>query len=92
MTPTVYWGTGALTASLLVSIHEYDFYIYFEGLISVIQCCMYVGIILGAWGGLGGDCMLMGDGKGGGGGKVNCFQKCGGHGSRGSDAVDIAYR
>ena len=23
--PTVYWGTGALTASLLISIHEYDF-------------------------------------------------------------------
>ena len=37
----VYWGTGALTGSLLVSIH--DFCIYFEDLISVrIVACSYI--------------------------------------------------
>ena len=35
-------GTGTSTAFLLVSIHEYDFCIYFEGLISVIVACSYI--------------------------------------------------
>ena len=46
--PTVYWGTGASTASLLVSIHEYDFCIYFEGLINVIVACSYIVRIVSA--------------------------------------------
>ena len=42
VTPTVSWGTNASMASL-VSIHEYDCCIYFDGLISVIVVCtMYI--------------------------------------------------
>ena len=86
MTPIVTWGYRRFDGFL---ISKYSCCICFEGFVIINKCvyCMYIVRMVSQ------SAMLANGALESGGAKVNCFQKCGGHGSPGppgSDALAIS--